>query len=182
MLLSTYMPSFREEFEKIALPTGTHAERVDRHFTSTKPDWGDFEKGIRSRKYQKLVEQDERADEKLRRYVNNYGGYLRSDNVVGNVRSRDSGKTYPIKKLKGGRLGCACKDWQYTHSHAGTDCKHIKQFTAGKSKTAAMFPKLTVPVTSYMKNTKRRQLGQQHSMESAHLQNAILQDQVSGRS
>jgi hypothetical protein len=168
------MHAFRIEFEKIALQTGTHEERIKQHFSSPEPDWDDLERGIRSRKYQKLLLSNPKSDPKLKAYVENFGGYLRSPDVAGRVRSPDSGHTYIIKKLKSGRLACGCGDWQYKHSHQGTDCKHLKLFKAGKVKSSGV--RVGPLGTAYLKNTRRFKLGRQTTAATNYILQAPQSD------
>jgi hypothetical protein len=69
----------------------------------------------------------EMTDEKLKKYVKNFGGQLRSKTIIAFAPSRtEKGKDYKIKVLPSGRLSCECGDWQYHHSVRKTDCDHIK--------------------------------------------------------
>lgn len=156
--------------------TGTHEERVKRHFRSNDPDWDDFRRGLRSRKFQKLVLDHKKSDPKLRRYVNNYGGYLTSRETVGRVRSDDSGRTYAIRKLKNGRLACGCGDWQYRHSHRGTDCKHLKEYL-GMSKlkeaAATLLPAVSQAGQAYFKNMRRFKDGTVHRAQEKFIEEDV---------
>lgn len=105
----------------------THKDRADDHFERAVPDWSGFEKNLQRPGFRKAVKTHPYADEKLQRYVDNFGGYVGSQKVIGKVSSRtEPDKSYEIRKLPGGRLGCGCKDWQFKHSHRGTDCDHIE--------------------------------------------------------
>lgn len=127
--------SFADELTKIA---ATHAEKADAHHSSDVKDWGEFEKNLRSIGFQKAVLEHGMTDDKLKKYVKNYGGYLKAKEVVGTEPSRTSAKNYKIKQLPSGRLACGCGDWQYKHSVKGTDCDHIKAFKAGKKKQSSV--------------------------------------------
>lgn len=115
------IPAFVDELEKLS---ATAEEKAQAHFL--KPDWKSFEKNLRSEPFRRAVLASAEADPKLRKYVKNYGAYRSTNDVVAEIRSKDSGKTYRVKDLHNGRLGCSCKDWQYIHSVQGGDCKHIK--------------------------------------------------------
>lgn len=129
------MFGFSDELMKLA-KAPTVAQKVDAHFGADKKDWAGFEKNLNSAKFRSMVKGHPEADKKLQQYVQNVGAYLQSKKVVGKVPSRTSGAVYEIRKLPGGRLGCGCKDWQYKHSHRGSDCDHIE--AARMKKTAAL--------------------------------------------
>jgi hypothetical protein len=120
-----------ESIEKTALlartPQMKATEKAERHFGDPDPDWGSFEKNLRSKHFRSEVSAHPMADEKLKKYVDQYGGYLTSRERVGKVKSESSNRKYSLKKVNG-RIGCGCKDWQYKKSHGGGDCKHIRKF------------------------------------------------------
>lgn len=123
--------------EEVSLPIGpppklTPAQKAARHFESMDPNWKAFEKNLRSKKFQGEVRSHPMADDKLKKYVKNYGGYVLSKDEVAQLKSKDSGKTYRIKDLHNGRYACGCKDWQYKRSVGGGDCKHIKSLKQSK--------------------------------------------------
>lgn len=123
-------PFFALELTKIAYSTKTPLMKAkvkaEKHFDSEDPNWKEFEKNLRLKTFQKVVSEHPKADEKLKRYIENYGSYLLSKNTTANVTSPDTGHTYTIKELPGGRLGCNCGNWQYRRSVDGGDCKHIE--------------------------------------------------------
>ena len=109
---------------KVAAPAAALAAS---HFKSDSKDWKSFEANLGKKAFQKAVTKHPEADEKLKKYVKEYGAYVTSRNVVKKVPSLTSpSASYEVKKLPSGRLGCGCKDWQFKHSINGTDCKHIK--------------------------------------------------------
>jgi hypothetical protein len=124
-------------FEKIALlaktPEMKAKDKAERHFSTSDPDWGEFVKSLRSKHFQREIASHPMADEKLKKYVKNYGGYVASRDVVGHVPSERTTRKYTLKKV-GRRIGCNCGDWQYVHSHKGGDCKHVEKFKKGKTK------------------------------------------------
>lgn len=127
----TPLRSFADELVKIA-----RASKVDTFFSSEKKDWGKFEKNLGSKRFRKAIAADERSDEKLRAYTEAVGAYRDSKESMGALSSRsEPGKKYIIKKLGSGKLGCGCKDWQYRHSVAGTDCAHISAWREEKGMT-----------------------------------------------
>jgi hypothetical protein len=137
-MLKTILPSFTDEMRKIAFVANKPTEKADAHFIEEVKDWGVFEKNLKAKGFQKAVLGHPEADAKLKRYVKNFGGYLNSKDILGKVSSRTGFKSYTIKKLPNGRLGCNCKDWQYAHSTRNSDCWHVAEFkTHGKEKTSA---------------------------------------------
>jgi hypothetical protein len=118
-------------FEKLALKEtrrGKGLVRAQKHFDSSDPNWNEFEKNLRTKGFQRAVVEHPQADDKLKRYVKNYGGYLTSKDVIAKEPSETKpGKTYAIKKV-GKRTACGCGDWQYKKSHGGGDCKHIAKY------------------------------------------------------
>ena len=149
-MFDIYLPSFSAELAgivrtKLAFVAGTPKMKAlvaaDKHLSNPDPNWNTFERNLKKKGFQKAIETDPRADEKLKKYVENYGGFLSSKQVSSKIVSRDSGQPYVIKELPGGRLGCSCKNWQYRRSVDGGDCKHIKALVEGemvKTKTSSL--------------------------------------------
>lgn len=155
-MFDIYLPSFSEELAGIARVKLAYVARTpkmratvaaEKHFENPDPNWKTFERNLKGKTFQKVVENDPRADDKLKRYVENYGGFLTSKQVSSKVTSPDSGKEYVIKELPGGRLGCSCGNWQYRRSVDGGDCKHIRALTEGKVKTSSKRKKRTAGQT-----------------------------------
>jgi hypothetical protein len=124
------MLSFGQALEKLSFkltPRGKQEVKAERHFKSEDPNWSEFEKNLRSKTFQEVAKGHKQADPKLKRYIENYGGYLTSKETVAVMKSPDSGKVYRLKQV-GKRIGCNCGDWQYKHSHKGSDCKHIERY------------------------------------------------------
>lgn len=120
----------RDAMQKLAFKAKTPLMKAkvkaEKHFDSEDPNWKEFEKNLRLVNFQKVIAEHPEADEKLKRYIDNYGSYLLSKRVASRVDSPDSGRTYTIKELPSGRLGCNCGNWQYRRSVDGGDCKHIE--------------------------------------------------------
>ena len=134
MLFKALLHSFSDELVKLA---ASMEDRVSKHHSADVKDWKGFEKNLRSSRFGAAILKSPDSDEKLKKYVTNVGAYRRSTDVVGQIPSRTEGRVYSIKKLPNGRLGCGCKDWQYSHSWRGTDCTHIKAAKAGGLGVAA---------------------------------------------
>lgn len=65
---------------------------------------------------------------------------LHHGKVMANVGG-SSGKTYDVRQLPGGNLGCTCQDWRFRGSvDPSYECKHIKAFKEGKTKVASHSP------------------------------------------
>lgn len=126
--------SFSDELQKIAASV---KGIVDGHHAAEKKDWDAFAENMKNPRFRKAMIEHPKSDEKLRRHVQEMGDYLKSKKVVAKVPSRtDPSKTYEVKELPSGRLGCSCNDWKFNHSVNGSDCVHIKSM----SKTASITP------------------------------------------
>lgn len=111
---------------------------AQKHFDAPDPNWHQFEKNLKLKTFQQVVAGHPQADEKLKTYVDNYGGYLLSKKTTARVTG-DSGKTYTVKELPGGRLGCNCGNWQYRRSVDGGDCKHITSIVGNGMKKLSYY-------------------------------------------
>lgn len=133
MRLSDLFPSFVDECIKIAaarMAPARAAELVNTHHETQ--DWKRFEKNLNTKAFRQAVLLSPDSDAKLKRYTKTLGEYKSSKIVVGVVPSRTSNKLYKVKQLPNGRLGCSCKDWQYSHSHKKkSDCDHIQELRGG---------------------------------------------------
>ncbi len=139
--IRSLLPSFAQEMMKMAFIAKRTEDKVNLHFAEEPKNWKLFEKNLKLKGFQKAVLEHPESDEKLKNYVKNYGDYLRSKKIVGRVSSRTKFKTYTIKELQGGRLGCNCKDWQYAHSpQASGDCFHIKDLKANMKEKVSSGP------------------------------------------
>lgn len=120
---------------KLALVAKRPKDKAEAHFADSIKNWKLFEKNLKTKAFQKAIYEHPEADEKLKRYVKNYGAYVNSKDEVGKISSRTDFKTYTIKKLPDGRLGCNCKDWQYAKSPKESgDCFHIEELLANSAK------------------------------------------------
>lgn len=90
--------------------------------------WDQFAENVKRKSFTHAVQDDPRADDKLRLHAENLNR-LRTGKTIGHV------KDYRIVELRGGGLGCTCGDWKYVRSVAPSgsrDCKHIREFKAKK--------------------------------------------------
>lgn len=124
-MIESLLPSFSNELLKIAAmgPAG----RASAFHKAKVKDWPGFEKDLKSKPFQQAMVKHEETDPKLKKYVKNFGGLLKSKEIIAIAPSRtEKAKEYKVKVLPTGRLACECKDWQYHHSVRKTDCDHIK--------------------------------------------------------
>lgn len=140
-------------------------EKAERHFSSPSPDWKAFEKNLRGKPFRETVKRHPQADEKLKKYVNNFGGHLASKDLVAEVKSGDSGRTYKVKRLPNGRLTCSCGDWQFKKSVGRGNCKHIKSL-----KQSGMLKESGIIDTALVKGTTMAFAGRRAKKEREHYQ------------
>lgn len=129
--------AFADEFIKISVVARERKvdRKVDYLFSSKAgPDkWDKFVKHVRSPVYAEKVVDRASSDPKLVRHTQSMHGLSRGKTLGKIKSSRLPGRTYEVKKMKDGRLGCSCPDWRFKGSvNPGHDCKHIKAFRAGK--------------------------------------------------
>lgn len=141
-MLEALLPSFASEFVKIA--TSKSMTRANAFHKAEVKDWPGFEKDLHNRFFQQAMLKHDLTDPKLKKYVKNYGGSLRSKSIIAFAPSRtEKGREYKIKVLPTGRLSCECGDWQYHHSVRKSDCDHIKAvrhfYKAGLVKAASVY-------------------------------------------
>lgn len=125
-MIETLLPSFSNELLKIAAGPSPK-KRAEAFHSAEVKDWPQFEQDLKSLPFQRAMLGHEATDPKLKKYVKNYGGQLKSKSIIAIAPSRtEKGKEYKVKVLQTGRLACECKDWQYHHSVRKSDCDHIK--------------------------------------------------------
>lgn len=140
-MIENLLSSFSTELLKLA--AGSVAKRAESFHEADSKNWPGFEKDLKSKAFQKAMLSHPETDSKLKKYVQNYGGQLKSKSVISVAPSRsEKDKKYKIKVLPSGRLSCECKDWQYKHSVKKSDCDHIKAvrhlYKAGLVKTGSV--------------------------------------------
>lgn len=133
--------------------------RAEAHLLSEKKDWKSFERDLGSKKFRQAVLGAAEADPKLKKYVRVFGALKSSKDVVAEIKG-SSGKTYQVKDLHNGRLGCTCRDWQFIHSVKGGDCKHIKALKKSglMKKLAFIQPLIRAGAQSYRLEAKHKRL------------------------
>lgn len=118
---------------KLAAPQSQpqHEEFLDEHF-SLSPQWKEFKKKLKAKSFVAAVQQDSRADDKLKRYSEANGRHLQARGVPKFVvPSTSTSKNYTVKyhpDLE--RFSCNCGDWVHARSHqtskSSQDCKHVR--------------------------------------------------------
>jgi hypothetical protein len=111
--------------------------RVEYHFsTKAGPDrWDKFVGNVKSPAFARQVMAHPLADEKLVMHTQSMHDLANAPTVGKILSSRLPGKSYEVKELPIGRLGCTCADWRFRGSvNPAYECKHIKAFREGKAK------------------------------------------------
>jgi len=103
---------------------------LEEHFKKpNQASWDKFQQVVQDPKFSREVKLHPASDEKLQRFIGSMN-QMHNGNVVATVQG-DSGKSYELKRMRGGRLGCTCNDWRFKRSHQNQrkeqDCKHIKK-------------------------------------------------------
>lgn len=142
--------TFLSDMQKLATPQSQpqHDEFLDSHF-SLSPQWKTFKKKLRAKSFVEAVRQDNRSDDKLKRYSEANAKHVQARGVpTFSIPSMSSGKKYSVKYHEDlDRFTCNCGDWVHARSHqtgkASQDCKHIKHLKSqldylGKSPEEAM--------------------------------------------
>lgn len=139
-------PGLLSILTKLAAPLSQpqHEEFLDEHF-SLSPQWKTFKKKLKSKGFVSAVEQDTRADDKLKRFSEANGRHLQARGVPKFVvPSHTTSKRYTVKYHPDvGRFSCNCGDWVHARSHqtskSAQDCKHVRQ-VVGSLRSAGKDP------------------------------------------
>ena len=110
----------------------THQKQIDSLFKRESPTkWDGFKDSVKSKEFVSTLKKDPRSDPKLILHAEKMHA-LHNGQEVGKVPG-SRGKTYSIKKLSDGTLGCTCNDWRYVRSVTpGSNCKHINEYKRRK--------------------------------------------------
>ena len=127
------------------------------HFAGV-TDWDRLTTRSRAKGFVDAVEQNPFADKELRKYVRAMH-LLQTSPTTATVPSLTSGKSYRLRKLPSGRIGCTCADWRYKKSHKGGDCKHVRAYKA-MEKTAADYRQILQAAKRLNPTTSRGLAGQ----------------------
>jgi hypothetical protein len=104
-------------------------KRSQAHFEQEVPDWNRFVQHTKRKSFVREIQGDDRADPKLRLHADRMGR-LQRGKVLATVPG-SAGRSYEIRRLPGGGLGCTCADWRYRKSvrpDSPGECKHIRSF------------------------------------------------------
>lgn len=121
---------FRPEEEKVQL-------KVDYHFSpkAGNEKWNKLVKNVRNEKFVDALKKHPDADPKLVQHVESMRDLSRGRIVAKIYSSRLPGRSYEVKALGDGNLGCTCPDWRFKGSVSpGYECKHIQAHKAGRVK------------------------------------------------
>lgn len=119
----------RKLFEFIKISAAPPQEKLDDHFGSMdSKKWSRFKRDLRSKRFVEAVKQDDRADEKLKRFAEMNHLHKTGKGPSFSMPSESSGKKYTIKYHEGiDRYSCSCPDWAMIRSSRGGDCKHVSK-------------------------------------------------------
>jgi hypothetical protein len=149
----TYLTAFEDEMSKIAgfrellskirdffRPEDESINRKVDHFFSPRAGddrWNRLPNQTRSQKFVDALGRNPLADDTLKVHVQSLHD-LSHGRPVAKIRSTsEMGKTYEVRKMADGSLGCQCGDWRYKGSVTpGYECKHISAYRSGKSRAA----------------------------------------------
>lgn len=126
-LWQRFVDVFRTEDDKTQ-------RRVNLHFDPKTVDtkWDKFLVRVGDPSYYKRFVRHPAVDEKLKLHAESMHNLQRA-NTLGKIQSsRLPGRSYEIRELPDGTLGCTCPDWRFKGSvNPGYECKHIKAFKRG---------------------------------------------------
>jgi uncharacterized protein YycO len=123
---------------KLSLRLSKEDRQAEKHFNAESKDWDKFTRALKSPAFEQSAAAHPGADEKLKRYVAAMGDLKQAPKWATLAKApsqSNSKKSYALKQLPDGRVGCTCADWRYRQSVSGGDCKHVTMFkTKGKKK------------------------------------------------
>ncbi len=112
-------------------PSLQHQEFLDNHFTDTSTaKWKEFKKKLRSKSFVSAVKQDDRADDKLKRFSASLNRHFTGKGPKFDVPSQNSSRSYVVKYHPDkDSFSCSCGDWTYKQSTKPQvkkqECKHV---------------------------------------------------------
>jgi hypothetical protein len=135
-----FLGTLWEKFTDLFRTEDERSKRRVNFLLSDKKDpgrWESLPRNASSTGFVKAVGEDPRADTKLKKHVQSLHDLSKSPTVAKIDSSSKSGRSYEVKQLPGGRLGCTCNDWRFKGTvDPSHKCKHIRAFEAGMSKAA----------------------------------------------
>lgn len=146
-----HLAAFEDEMSKIAglkelwqrlteffRPRDERAQHRADYFFSPKagPErWDRFPSHTRDQKFVDALVRNPLADDKLKLHAQSMHDLAHGKPVSRIHSSVTPGKTYEVRKMPDGQLGCQCGDWRYKGSVTpGYECKHIRAHLEGKSR------------------------------------------------
>jgi hypothetical protein len=111
--------------------------RVDYFFSPKvgKEKWDYMPRYAREQSFVDGIVSSPLADDQLKAHVKSMHDLSRAKPVGRIPSGTEPGKTYEIRKLPDGSLGCLCGDWRYVGTVTpGYECKHIQAYKGGESR------------------------------------------------
>jgi hypothetical protein len=114
-------------------PPKVYQEKLDEHFSSTdSKKWKTFQRNLKSKSFVKAVIQDDRSDDKLKRFSQMVNMHQTGKGPSVRVPSQTDGRWYTVKyHEEPNRWSCSCPDWTYVQClKKKGNCKHIDLVTS----------------------------------------------------
>jgi hypothetical protein len=145
------LSAFEDELEKIAFLGGLWQKfldifrsgdskarrRSDYHFSDQagSDKWNKFTQNVGDKKFVDYVKAHPDSDPTLALHAQSMHDLSKGE-VQGKIMSsRLPGRSYEIRTLPGGSLGCTCADWRFKGSvNPGYECKHVRAHKQGGTK------------------------------------------------
>jgi len=109
--------------------------RVEYHFSPKAGNdrWDKLLKNVRSQDFVDMLASHPDADKRLKAHAQSLHDLSRGP-VIGKIRSEVlPGRSYEVRELPNGELGCTCNDWRFRGTlEPGYICKHIKALYSGQ--------------------------------------------------
>lgn len=147
------LSAFEDEMSKIAgfkdllqkvldlfrKPEDRASRKADYFFSPKAGDdrWTKLPNQARSQSFVDAIAAHPSADEKLKAHVQGLHDLGHGKPVAKIKSTKSMGKTYEIRRLPGGGLGCQCGDWKFRGTVIpGYECKHIKEYRSSRGGAA----------------------------------------------
>lgn len=178
-----FLGAIWEKFRDLFRTEGERSGRRVNFLLSEKKDpgrWSSLPRNASSEGFVKALADDPRADTKLKDHVKSLHDLSKSPTVAKIGSSSKPGRSYEVKKLPGGRMGCTCNDWRFKGTvNPSHKCKHIKAFEAGEQKTAA-FAKQTSAFFDELSKIQEAQRLDREALRASRT-SSILDEPISDR-
>jgi len=135
-LIKLSAPGAWGKFIRVFGEEGDKSRRqVEYHFSPKAGDdrWDKFLKRVGSQTFVDVLAKHPETDKKLKTHAQSLHDLSRGS-VIGKIRSeRLPGKSYEVRELPSGELGCTCNDWRFRGTiEPGYICKHIRALYGGQ--------------------------------------------------